>query len=269
MKITSLTVAAGAMGVALAALVATPAKAQIDTEVHVHVPYTTQVGDKTLPPGDYTIRQVDRSTDNNVLLIYGNNGMKFETSAMTIPAEKVNTPEHTRVVLGQLGNQYYFRRLWVAGANYGFEFPLPDSIKSREKEMREVAVNNQPTDQSQNSAAVTNPPQQPATHPENNTPKENANPPVQNPNPPAQDQSNQSAENNTQPASPSQAAPPVQEQTPPATPEQGNYNNGNTGSANRDANQDNNMPKTSAGWLMMLLSGGTLSGAGMMLRRKR
>jgi LPXTG-motif cell wall-anchored protein len=29
------------------------------------------------------------------------------------------------------------------------------------------------------------------------------------------------------------------------------------------------MPATSAGWLAMLLSGGTLSGAGMMLRRRK
>jgi len=29
------------------------------------------------------------------------------------------------------------------------------------------------------------------------------------------------------------------------------------------------MPATSAGWLAMLLSGGTLSGAGMMLRRRQ
>lgn len=260
MKTTNLTVAAGAMGVALAIWIAAPAKAQIDTEVRVHMPYTTQVGDKTLPPGDYTIREEDRSTDNNVLLIYGDNGMKFETSAMTIPAEKLNTPEHTRVVLGQLGNQYYFRRLWVAGANYGFEFPLPNNIKSREKEMTEIPVNSQAANQSQNSAAVTPPPPPPppsATHPENNPPAQNANQP---------------AEDNTQPASPSQAAPSVQEQTPPATPQQGAYNSGDSGSANRDAgepSQGNHMPKTSAGWLMMLLSGGTLSGAGMMLRRKR
>lgn len=260
MKITSLKVASGAMGVALAIWIAAPARAQIDTEVKVHMPYTTQVGDKTLPPGDYTIREEDRSTNNSVLLIYGDNGMKLETTAMTIPAEKLNAPEHTRVILGQLGNQYYFRKLWVSGANFGFEFPIPNNIKSREKEMREVAVNSQSADQSQNSAAVTPPP--PTTHPENNQPAQDMN----------ESKANQSAENRTQPASPSQATPPVQEQTPPATPQQGAYNSGNTGSANRAANEPNDgerMPKTSAGWLMMLLSGGTLSGAGLMLRRKR
>jgi hypothetical protein len=36
-----------------------------------------------------------------------------------------------------------------------------------------------------------------------------------------------------------------------------------TGSANRTS-----MPSTAAGWLTMLLSGSTLSGAGLMLRRK-
>ena len=37
--------------------------------------------------------------------------------------------------------------------------------------------------------------------------------------------------------------------------------------ANREAPAPE-MPKTSAGWLMMLLGGASLSGAGMMLRRK-
>ena len=41
-------------------------------------------------------------------------------------------------------------------------------------------------------------------------------------------------------------------------------------SANRDepAPAPQSLPATSADWLMMLLSGGTLSGAGLMLRRK-
>ena len=36
-----------------------------------------------------------------------------------------------------------------------------------------------------------------------------------------------------------------------------------------DSGADRSMPNTSAGWLMMLLSGGALSGAGLSLRRKR
>jgi len=38
---------------------------------------------------------------------------------------------------------------------------------------------------------------------------------------------------------------------------------------NDTGSADRSMPNTSAGWLMMLLGGGALSGAGMSLRRKR
>ena len=67
------------------------------------------------------------------------------------------------------------------------------------------------------------------------------------------------------------AEPQASAETPqqPATPP-------SDGSANREKqpagdNTDNTpkMPATSAGWLAMLLGGGSLSGAGMMLRRKR
>jgi LPXTG-motif cell wall-anchored protein len=42
-----------------------------------------------------------------------------------------------------------------------------------------------------------------------------------------------------------------------------------TGNTNDNSSANRSMPNTSAGWLMMLLSGGALSGAGFSLRRKR
>jgi LPXTG-motif cell wall-anchored protein len=55
---------------------------------------------------------------------------------------------------------------------------------------------------------------------------------------------------------PAPAAPEIAQNTAPATPEV-------AGEANREE-----LPHTSAGWLMMLLSGGSLSGVGLMLRRR-
>src|SRR5947209_16418157 len=133
---------AGVMALGLAAWI-TPSKAQgpMYDRVNVNLPYAVTIGDRTLQPGDYVIQQLrDTGGNSRVLLIYSDNGMKFETSAMTIPALDQNTPERTSVILHHFGPDYYFDKVWIQGKDYGYEFPLPNSVKMRERERME-AVN--------------------------------------------------------------------------------------------------------------------------------
>jgi hypothetical protein len=222
MKIGTIAIAAGVLALGLATWI-TPGIAQgpLYDRVNVTLPYAVTVGDRTLQPGDYVIQQLrDAGGGSRVLLIYSDNGMKFETSAMTIPALDVNTPEKTSVILHHFGPDYYFDKVWIQGKDYGYEFPLPDSVKARERErMAAVSV--------------------PATYT-------------------TVAQTTEAAQTTTQPETP--APTPVPEEAPP--------------SANREVPPEAPpapapMPKTSAGWLMMLLGGGSLSGAGLLLRRKR
>jgi hypothetical protein len=228
MKIKAFVTAAGLLALGLASWL-TPSKAQgpmYDT-VYVNLPYSVTISNKTLQPGDYTIKELPSQDKSRVLLIYSDHGMKFETSAMTIPAYDPNTLENTKVVLHHFGPDYYFDKVWIQGKNYGYEFPLPDSVKAREKE---------------SLAAVTVPARYEATQAAAaETPAPAAREVVREETVIAQ---------NTAPAA-----------EPAPAPEP---------SANRDepAPAPQSLPATSAGWLMMLLSGGTLSGAGLMLRRK-
>jgi hypothetical protein len=220
MKLGTMMIAAG-MTLGLATLV-TPVKAQgpMYDRVEVNLPYSVTVGDRTLPPGEYVIQQLrDIGGNSRVLLIYSDNGMKFETSAITIPTLDINTPEHTSVILHHFGPDYYFDKVWVQGKDYGYEFPLPNSVKMREKERMEAVT-----------VAATYSTVQQQTVQQTTQPQTTAAPEA----PPAE-------------------APPVE-----APPE-----------ANREAPPAPEMPKTSAGWLMMLLGGASLSGVGMMLRRKQ
>src|ERR1051325_2569035 len=143
MKLGTLAIAAGTLALALASWI-TPSNAQgpLWDVVHVNLPYTVNIGDKTLQPGDYTIQQNrDNGGGSRVLLIYSNNGMKFETSAMTIPALDPDTARDTKVILHHFGNDYYFDKIWIQGKDYGYEFPVPNSVKAREKErMQPVSV---------------------------------------------------------------------------------------------------------------------------------
>ena len=244
MKFASFAIAASALALGLATWT-TPAQAQgpMYDRVNVNLPYTVSVGDRTLQPGDYVIQQLrDPGGASRVLLIYSDNGMRFETSAMTIPTMDMNTPEDTRVILHHYGPDYYFDKIWIQGKNYGYEFPLPNSVKAREKErMEQVSV----------AAQYQATPEQATT--------------AQNTTPPATTQETTPPATNNQATTPPETAPTTpapttaQNTMPPATTQ-------NTMPENTTANRE--MPQTSAGWLMMLLSGGALSGLGMKLRRR-
>jgi hypothetical protein len=137
MRIGTFGIAAGILALGLAAWLTTPAIAQgpLWDVVTVNMPYSVTIGDKVLQPGEYRIEQMhDTGGGSRVLLIYGDNGMKFETSAMTIPCLDINTARDTKVVLHHFGNDYYFDKIWIQGKDYGYEFPLPNSVKAREKE---------------------------------------------------------------------------------------------------------------------------------------
>jgi hypothetical protein len=230
----------GAAALALgAALLVLPGKVQgqgpLYDRVDVNLPYTVTIGNQTLQPGEYVIQQLDSTSgDSRVLLIYSDNGMKFQTSAMTIPCLDPNTARDTKVMLHHFGNDYYFDKIWIQGKDYGYEFPLPNSVKQREKEEM------QPVSVAANYSATPAPAETATTTQHTTTPAQQAQTV-----PPATQQA--------------QTMPPATQQAqtmPPAT------------EANREA-PPTSMPKTSADWVMMLLSGGTLSGLGMALRRRR
>ncbi len=259
MQSRNFTFAASALVLGLATLAA-PGTIQAQPlfdRVNVTLPYTVTIGDRTLQPGNYIIQQLDSmSGGSQVLLIYGDNGMKFQTSALTIPALENRTQPDTRVMLHHIGNDYYFDKVWVQGKDYGYEFPLPNSVKQREREAMapvSVAASSSSVPQATMQAATT----QAATTQAATTQKATtaqASTPVQT----------------TQSATTAQST--VQQQTTTqatTTPQSTADRSVDTTPATNDNSSTPAMPHTNAGWLMMLLGGGTLSGLGASLRRKR
>jgi hypothetical protein len=221
------------VAVSVLAIVAIAALAQgpLYDKVIVDLPYSVTIGNKVLQPGNYVIRQnPSEGGGGRTLLIYSDKGRHFETSAMTIAALDTLTPKETKVVLHRFGNDYFFDKIWVQGKNYGYEFPLPESVKSRERERMQpvnVAARYEATTQQQAQAET------------------RTAPPPAAPAPPA-------AERQTEVAQ--AAPPPAPAPTPAPTPE--------------PTPAPRTMPHTDAGWMTMLLSGGLLSAAGLTLRRR-
>jgi len=314
-------ITAGVVALGLAAW-NTPSKAQgpMYDRVNVSLPYSVTIGERTLQPGDYVIQQLrDQGGGSRVLLIYSDNGMKFETSAMTIPALDRNTPESTKVVLHHFGNDYYFDKVWIQGKDYGYEFPVPDSVKARERErMQPISVaaqysTVQQTESSSTSTTATSTTTA-ATTQGTSSAAESAATTARTSTPPAADSAATTGRTTTPAAADSaattrrstspaaadsattarQTTQPYNTQSPATTSGTMTAQNqtttrpssvqgeSTTSAANSSATTarstarsmndnaaDRAMPNTSAGWLMMLLGGGALSGAGLSLRRKR
>jgi hypothetical protein len=233
MRFKNLMLSAGFLAAGIAATsIGANAQGPLYDKVIVDLPYAVTINNTTLQPGNYVIRQMDdMGTNSRVLMIFGDNGMKLKATAITIATLDNNTPNKTEVTLHHYGNDYYFDKVWIQGKNYGYEFPLPPSVKARRNEQMQpytVAATYEPTRQKeepQPQVAQSTPPPAPAPAPE----------PAPAPQP-------QQEAQNTPPPAPAPAPEPA-----PAPA----------------------MPHTAGNWLGLMLSGGMLSGAGMMLRKLR
>jgi hypothetical protein len=273
MKTKILATTAGVAALALTMWI-TPAKVQgqpMYDRIHVNLPYTITLGEKTLQPGDYTIQQLpDQGGGSRILLFYTDNGMKFETSAMTIPTLDPDTARDTKLILGHIGNDYYINKIWVQGKDYGYELPMPKALKERQNEKvteTTVAAQTQPatTDTAATTTTTSATPAQ--TEPAQTTP-----PPVTSQTEARPTETPVQNADQTHPVEPpvTPATPPVTPATPPV---QADANSADRAMADQPpantAPAPTRMPNTAANWMMMLLSGGTLSTAGLLLRRKR
>jgi len=221
-------------------------------KVIVNLQYPVTVNDTVLQPGEYVIRQHESAAGGSrVLHFFTDQGMKLETTAMAIPALDNRTPTETKLVLEHIGNDYYLNKIWVQGKDYGYEFPIPNSIRMREKERstsstvvaRYEAAPAPAETVAQTQTTTTEETAKQSTTTEtaqNTTPAPVAAQPEPTPAP--------------EPVQQAQSEPPAA--TAPATAE----------AADRGTRT---MPSTAGNWLNLLLGGGFLSSAGFALRKFR
>jgi hypothetical protein len=254
MKVKNLFYSAAALAIGVAAFnMGSQAQGPLWDKVMVNLPYAVTVGDRTIEPGEYSIKQLSSPGGaQRVLLIYKDD-MEFETSAMTIPTLDQNTPEDTKVVLHHIGNDYYFDKIWIQGKNYGYEFILPDAVKARQRERMEpvsVAARYESVPAESEQVAQTETQQQETVTEtrREETVAQTTPAPEPEPAPVAREEEQQVAQ--AQPA----PQPEFEQEQQPVTRQP-------------DFQADREMPETSANWMMMLLGGGVLSGLGLALRR--
>jgi len=260
MKTRTNAIMAAALSLGITMLVTPGAQSQpLDDRVIVNMPYTTTVGHKTLPPGEYVIQRLHSASGSRVLLFYSDNGMKFETSAMTIACLDINTARDTKVVLNRIGDDYYYDKVWVQGKDYGYEFILPKEARARRREMMAKVT----VPASTSSSTITKTTSTTTTEADANRIAEaeiqtEVVEPVQQAEVKVEEQVDVDLE--------AKVETPVQAEPEPAVEL--------TQSADREMDQNpapaerTTMPKTYTGWLAMMLGGGALLGAGIVLRKQ-
>ena len=106
--------------------------------VHVSLPYEVIAGDKTLPPGEYTIEQIPTDGDSRVLVISNSSGLKLQ--AMTSRSVDRKSPRESTVSLLRDGKTFYLDKVWVEGNPWGYVIAQPEKVRSREKDMEHVVL---------------------------------------------------------------------------------------------------------------------------------
>ena len=109
--------------------------------VQVTLPYEVIAGDKTLPPGEYTIEQMPTDGDSRVLMIHNSAGLKVKTTmALTSRARDPQAPRESTVSLLHIGKNFYLDKVWVEGNPYGYVIALPWRLRNNEKDMETVVL---------------------------------------------------------------------------------------------------------------------------------
>ena len=120
--------------IALAFMTAVATNAQSGSlQIRANVPFDFVVGDKTLPAGEYAVRQITQGSDGGILISSRDNRHKairlsnnVQTSAM----------KGARITFRRYGSTYFLAQVWSSGSLEGREMR---KSKAERVAMRELA----------------------------------------------------------------------------------------------------------------------------------
>jgi hypothetical protein len=109
----------------------------------ISIPFSFNVGEKTFPAGDYSVKP-NTQDSRNVWLLQSSNGRNsvlFSTSFVWTRT----TNEQTRLVFNNYDGQYFLSQIWNAGDNSGRELAKPRSevMLAKNVQVEKVAVTGQ------------------------------------------------------------------------------------------------------------------------------
>jgi hypothetical protein len=96
---------------------ATWANAQITNAIQAHVNHSFMIGDKTLPPGEYTFR-IENNSDLGVMTVQNKNG--DNVAQFNVRQSIANQrPPHSELVFRKYGNTEFLSKVYEVGSKAG------------------------------------------------------------------------------------------------------------------------------------------------------
>lgn len=101
----------------LLALSAPSLFAQITNQIHAHITHSFVIGDKTLPPGNYTFR-IEGNSDQGVMTARNEHG---DIVAQFNVRQSIDNrrPKHSEIVFKRYGNTEFLSKVYETGSKQG------------------------------------------------------------------------------------------------------------------------------------------------------
>jgi len=113
--------------------VAAQAQTSGHTQLIANIPFQFNVGNKTLPAGEYSVRQVNPDSDHAVLQLRSKDG----SAGAMIQVDSVigKAQESAELTFRRYGNKYFFAQAWIDGDNTGRQAPRSKAERAAESEL--------------------------------------------------------------------------------------------------------------------------------------
>jgi hypothetical protein len=112
--------------------VAAQAQGNGRSELRANIPFAFNIGETTLPAGEYNIRQINPSSDRVVLQLRSRDGRSAVMIQMNSTTGESN--ESARLVFNRYGNQYFFSQAWASSDTSGLAASKSKHEKWAERE---------------------------------------------------------------------------------------------------------------------------------------
>jgi len=102
------------------------------TQLIANIPFQFNVGTKTLPAGEYSVRQVNPDSGGALLLSSkdGNASVMIQVGSVIGKAQ-----ESAKLTFHRYGNKYFFAQAWIDGDNTGMQAPKSKAERAAESEL--------------------------------------------------------------------------------------------------------------------------------------
>jgi hypothetical protein len=113
--------------------VAAEAQSASRTLVRANIPFEFNVGDKALPAGQYTIRQVNPSSD--VVVLQLKNSTTGDNLLVRVNEMAMSAQAGSKLIFTRLGSHYFFSTVTIEGFVNAWQAPKSRAERGLEREL--------------------------------------------------------------------------------------------------------------------------------------